>query len=442
MDRQRRAEQDLIRAQSQALSHVVGETIDLDKKAYRNDGTGDIRLPAKGNYSLSSSRVAGPGIERSDSETRRESNASLRQSRHDAVAMVLSTSEGSGSFDIQDDEKAACRYNATGEKRLPAVTGNGNGSHSSAAPPGLSRSDSEARRGSTSVISVPRSGKCIPQETSRNRNHQEPGAFRSSRRNTNSSNGEVNEQEEERDGSMELLPGAYAVIGELPIEEGFGESHETIESHASHKSHISRRNDPVAAELINEEAQREQMLQDVLKDVVAAEIVDDNWKWKRSGILGCLLVAALCIVLGLLLPSRNGEQPAEEVEPLSDYDFLVQLLTPVSGESLFNQSTPQFQAINWLAFEDNHTFPIQNTSFTVLTERYIMALLYLATDGANWVSGLEFLSNSSVCEWPPIEENERETMPGVRCNIEGSVTQIFICTYNFVSKSCSVEKEF
>ena len=47
-----------------------------------------------------------------------------------------------------------------------------------------------------------------------------------------------------------------------------------------------------------------------------------------------------------------------------------------------------------------------------------MALLYFATDGPNWLEQVDFLGNTSICEWSMSEEL------GVACNDEGSAVEL------------------
>jgi hypothetical protein len=180
--------------------------------------------------------------------------------------------------------------------------------------------------------------------------------------------------------------------------------------------------------VVDEEAQKEEIRIGILKDAITAEVVTKTGsrKWTVITIVG-LAMLAMGLLLGLLL--RDNSEPSEATElQISDDDFLVDLLTPISGGALLNESSsPQFEAFNWLASEANYAFPvIQNTSTSILIERYVIALLYFATDGPNWVSTFEFLGNSSVCEWPPVQENERETTQGVRCNSDGPIAKLLL----------------
>jgi hypothetical protein len=83
--------------------------------------------------------------------------------------------------------------------------------------------------------------------------------------------------------------------------------------------------------------------------------------------------------------------------------------------------SPQFQAVDWLANEDEFEIFIpkmapdeSGEAYEFLT-RYIMAVLYYATKGKSWSYDLSFLSEKKTCEWyhvfaPPMGQ------VGVLCN--------------------------
>ena len=132
--------------------------------------------------------------------------------------------------------------------------------------------------------------------------------------------------------------------------------------------------------------------------------------------------------------------------------YLLKLLSPVSGEDILtNETTPQYLAINWLAYEDTSGIQLDETNANILIERYVVSLLYFAMGGYDdaWQFDYDFLLNTSVCDWPPsssafdeslngtngtdyfddtyIDEDDQEEairVNGVRCNSDGSVNQI------------------
>lgn len=195
----------------------------------------------------------------------------------------------------------------------------------------------------------------------------------------------------------------------------------------------------VAAQVIDEEELEAQYQEKMMKDVVAAEVVSDDELrekgrcWKISSC--CLLLIG--IVLAIAIPlSKDEEIPADPptASPTeqSEYELLVDLLLPYSGSALGNNATPQFQALEWLAFEDPIDLSIKGANETTLLERYAAAVLYFSCDGGNWRGDLNFLSNKSVCEWHDASDSN-----GLFCNgeIGENVRRMEFCTYPL---SCSI----
>jgi hypothetical protein len=76
------------------------------------------------------------------------------------------------------------------------------------------------------------------------------------------------------------------------------------------------------------------------------------------------------------------------------------LQNEVSGaEALQDDSSPQFQALRWLANEDSAALYLDSTPTVIFIERYVLAVLYFATSAGGGLNVLNFLSASSVCQW-------------------------------------------
>jgi hypothetical protein len=76
--------------------------------------------------------------------------------------------------------------------------------------------------------------------------------------------------------------------------------------------------------------------------------------------------------------------------------------TVTSNTELFQDpKTPQYAALEWLADIDewNTGIDIDSLPLQVWVERYVLALLYLSTNGNSWSTEFDFLHSSSVCEW-------------------------------------------
>jgi hypothetical protein len=90
------------------------------------------------------------------------------------------------------------------------------------------------------------------------------------------------------------------------------------------------------------------------------------------------------------------------------------------AEALQDASSPQFQALRWLANEDTAGLDLDSTPSVILAiERYVLAVLYFATSAEGGLNVLNFLSASSVCAW-----NNGEG--GVLCNRDELVVSVNI----------------
>ncbi len=82
---------------------------------------------------------------------------------------------------------------------------------------------------------------------------------------------------------------------------------------------------------------------------------------------------------------------------------IVDFLTPLSGNALKVQGSPQYKAAMWMESGDMMPNPRGGTGLSIqdagFTQRYIMALFYYAMDGGNWEQNQGWLSEKSECEW-------------------------------------------
>jgi hypothetical protein len=148
----------------------------------------------------------------------------------------------------------------------------------------------------------------------------------------------------------------------------------------------------------------------------AAARVHNNDRCYQAYLVVIVLVTILSIVLSLTirgnattLPNVTASSPSPApTTRLTDYEFLEKVLGPISGDNVWmDETSPQSQALNWLAFEDPAMLPIKDTDASTLIERYALAVLYFSTGGPQWASSVNFLSNDSVCDWKDVRNEVR-----------------------------------
>jgi len=174
---------------------------------------------------------------------------------------------------------------------------------------------------------------------------------------------------------------------------------------SSSESDLVEANGLVAAQVIDEEELEAQYQAKMMKSVVAAEIVsEDEFKergrcWKMS--CCCIIILILAITIPLSRKNNNDivYPPTAAPTEQSEYDFLYDLFLPYSGNTLNDNSTIQYRALEWLAFEDPMGLPIKDSNETILIERYAAVVFYFATGGEKWKNQYNFLTNTSICDW-------------------------------------------
>lgn len=101
--------------------------------------------------------------------------------------------------------------------------------------------------------------------------------------------------------------------------------------------------------------------------------------------------------------------------PVPRFEYLSALLTPISpniGWPLSDQET----AMIWMISRDPSDWSQQTDA--QLIERYIIVLIYFATEGDLWDTNFEWLSGLTVCDWY-----------GVVCNVDGFVSDLVLGKY-------------
>jgi hypothetical protein len=101
------------------------------------------------------------------------------------------------------------------------------------------------------------------------------------------------------------------------------------------------------------------------------------------------------------------------LEVTTKFTQLVNLIGAVTPDVNFeDRTTPQYVALDWLANVDTWEVDIDSVDPQVFVERYVLALLFLSTEGESWRKDYNFLAPTSVCDWS-------QSVKGVICNGTG-----------------------
>ena len=145
-------------------------------------------------------------------------------------------------------------------------------------------------------------------------------------------------------------------------------------------------------------------------------------KWFGAAVC-CLVIVVMAVAIPLTLTFSNSvinrtryvsDPPTEPPslmpsimpsgQPTSTkFMEIVDFLTPLSGNAIKVQGSPQYKAAMWMESGDMMPNSRGGTGLSIddagFTQRYIMALFYYAMDGDRWVQKQGWLSEKSECEW-------------------------------------------
>jgi hypothetical protein len=132
------------------------------------------------------------------------------------------------------------------------------------------------------------------------------------------------------------------------------------------------------------------------------------------------LLLVVGVILGVAIPLTTNNTACTN----KSLGCLAELLLQnevADAKALQDESSPQFRALRWLANNDTMVLDLDSaTSVVLAVERYVLAVLYFATNGEGWKDRGDFLSASSVCEW-------FSGGIGPLCNDDDLVAAVYIC---------------
>lgn len=154
-------------------------------------------------------------------------------------------------------------------------------------------------------------------------------------------------------------------------------------------------------------------------------------------------------------PGMSGDEKEEYYKRWND---TIAILEPLyegfeGGVDVFNRTSPfssedRVNALNWLVVKDSILIPTPPSNTSALDpddeekyeqlvykvrQRYVLALLYFATNGQSWYLQYNFLSAFDECQWTsvytPVTNAVKEefSAKGVMCNDQGQVEKLFMC---------------
>ena len=170
----------------------------------------------------------------------------------------------------------------------------------------------------------------------------------------------------------------------------------------------------------------------------------------RQCLLALFVVSLCLIVVGLSVniskahdssgySNATPSTPQQQVDP----DTVSQRMTETlefltnfrisSKEDLQDKLTPQYMAAEFMAENDVLQYPIpvsdeNREEFTPFVQRYVLALLFYATNGPNWENQLLFLDKAHECSWGMRQDlsDGEVVVLGANCNADLEVSELLM----------------
>lgn len=114
----------------------------------------------------------------------------------------------------------------------------------------------------------------------------------------------------------------------------------------------------------------------------------------------------------------------------------------VSFLKLSIEGSPQYRALQWMAFEDGLQLAVPEGDKTTddgyeFITRFALTVLYYSTNGDNWLFSLDFLQPFSVCLWYNVilfEGQGTQEFKGVSCDDNNQVVRALLMS-KYTSRS-------
>jgi hypothetical protein len=230
-------------------------------------------------------------------------------------------------------------------------------------------------------------------------------------------------------------PGAFRVAG-IDGEDEIDDDNGDLVTETTIESAIVDPNNPVLAVVVDEDVENRRIQETIDREVAERErhraeqegeipeavIVDLRTRLKIW--IGVSVVVA--VVLGTVLTREQDEMQPTEAPTSSPQEILKELeniLVQMSfdnGAALQTASSPQNEALNWLANNTNLNLYSNATKI----QRYTLATLFFSTNGKSWSSKAKWRSNAVECDWEFVgcDENDSiETLSLFYNNLVGTI---------------------
>lgn len=158
---------------------------------------------------------------------------------------------------------------------------------------------------------------------------------------------------------------------------------------------------------------------------------DCVWRGVFWAGLALMVIAIIVLVFGILETGKSESSSNTSLDRKQVEEFLV-ASGIATNEELQDTWTPQWDAVSWLVQLDGdgrEPLPADGEDAAFFVQRYVLALLYYATNGQFWLHSRNLLrGDRNTCGWNTrVDDDNGDSFDfGAVCNEEGLVIKIYI----------------
>ncbi|KAG7368355.1 two component regulator [Nitzschia inconspicua] len=97
------------------------------------------------------------------------------------------------------------------------------------------------------------------------------------------------------------------------------------------------------------------------------------------------------------------------------------ILEPISGQALQDPDSHQSIVLHWMVKSDPNAKDLDEMGYVFVVQKYVLILIYVATNGIGWMDNSGWLNATEVCAWK-----------GISCHSDGLVDDIDLGNQNLV----------
>jgi len=137
-----------------------------------------------------------------------------------------------------------------------------------------------------------------------------------------------------------------------------------------------------------------------------------NKPWRRRRKIFMTLIVIVISILTVIVITVPVVMINKNSTPKDRYSKIREIVKSISSHNdLYNTSSPQARALDWIVYNDK--LNVSETNASWIQQRYIVTVLYFSTGGnSTWLETFQFLSPTHECTW-----HDPSTGKGMWCDL-------------------------